>query len=334
VVLFTSVALWLWLHTRRDSKAAAAAFGVAIFLDLGVHFNSVLALVPFGMWELYRWRLDKGLSPKILAGVAGMFCGIAFSAQQIVMMHSIGLAPASWCAPTLHALVSILGDIFPQGLFMLATFALLVCLVGAVPKPMTDSERLCWFFLAIPLAGYVLAVVATNSFYNRYLIAILPGVAVAFACLVSRYLNKPASVAFLLLLAALSVGRQVRQARNPEGIEPLSAGKQHAHTREALAVEDTLVADGKTTIITEFGLTETTRYYSKRPNLYVMYGPDADPYYCKFASACRTLDEVKAQAREVAAFYPSDKLVTDLSQAGLQPTVRTTEPYVVYFSPR
>jgi hypothetical protein len=73
------------------------------------------------------------------------------------------------------------------------------------------------------LAGFVLAEAVTNAFYNRYLIAVLAGVAVGFACLVSRYLTRPAALAFLLFLAALATGRQVGQARHPEMIEPPSA---------------------------------------------------------------------------------------------------------------
>jgi hypothetical protein len=199
---------------------------------------------------------------------------------------------------------------------------------------MLDSERLCWFFLTIPFAGFLLAEAVTNAFYNRYVIALLPGVAVGFACVVSRYLIKPASVVLLLVIATLMVGRQMATARRPESIEPSSANTQ-APTREALAAEEKIVADGRKTIITHFLLLDAMRYYSKRPDLYAMFGPDSDPLFCKyFAGSCWNLDIAKTHAGEMAAIYPSNKLLSEMSDAGFQATVRMTEPPVVYFSPR
>jgi 4-amino-4-deoxy-L-arabinose transferase-like glycosyltransferase len=335
VVLFTAIALWLWLHTREDSKAAAAAFGVAIFAGVSVHFYSVLTMVPFVAWELYRWRPWQRLSSKLLAGVTGLLCALGISAQQIMIMHSVGVSPASWTAPSVPALVAVYSEFFRSGPFVLAAFVTLVCLLRAVAKPMADSERLCWLFLTIPIAGWVLAETVTHSFYNRYLIAILPGVAVAFACLVSRHLPQPASLAFLLFLAVLVTGRQIGNARKPEEIEPPSAPGEQLRTREALSAEDVLVRDGKKTIITTFSVVQALRYYSKRPELYLTYGPDEDPYFCQYlGDACWNLDLAKSHAKELAVIYPSDKFLSAMIQAGFQATVKMTSPTVIYFSPR
>jgi 4-amino-4-deoxy-L-arabinose transferase-like glycosyltransferase len=333
VVLFTAGALWLWLFTERDNKSAAVAFGVALFLAVTVQFTSVLAMVPFGLWESWHWRPWQKPSPKLLAGAAAVVCAVALCAPQ--MKQSAGWSAHSWCPPTFHALVTVFSEMFPTGLIVLAALAILVCLARASVKPMSDSERLCWFFLTIPFAGFILAEAVTNAFYNRYLIAMLPGVAVAFACLVWRHLTKPASVAFLLLLAGLAVGRQLGHTRHPDAIEPPSVPTMQLHTMEVLTAEDALVADGRQSIIVDFLVLKNARYYSKRPDLYVMYKSDSDPLYCKyFGSACWNTNLAATHAREAAAIYPTDILLTEMSRAGFRAIVKMTNPMVVYFSPR
>jgi hypothetical protein len=334
VVLFAAIALWLWLHTGENNRLAAVAFGVTVFLALMMHFQAVLLLVPFGLWVLSRWRPWRIPAPKLIAGATGMAAAFAVSFPQ--MRHSSEWAAFSWCPPSLHALSTVFGEIFPPGLLILAVFALLGCRFGTVGRSMKDAERLCWLFLTIPFAGYILAELVTHSFYNRYLITVLPGVAVAFACLASRYLTKPALIALLLFMMASMGHRQIGAAENAETIEPPSAWGQQNSTRQILAAEDALVADGRRVIITGFLLLDEAEYYSKRPELYAMYAlDDPNPLYCKyFGSACLSLDSIKSRVKEAAAVNPTDKLLSDMAQGGFQATVKMISPKVVYFSRR
>ncbi len=333
VVLFTSIALWLWLHTKTDSKPAALAFGVTMFLALTMQFNAVLALVPFGVWELFHWKPWKLPSWKLFAGVAATVCAFGLCLPQ--MKQASAWFVISWCPPSIPALVAVYGEIFPAGLIVLSGFAVLVCLVRSAGKPMGDAERVCWLFLLIPIAGFVVAEAVTNAFYNRYLIAILPGVAVAFACLVWRYLTRPATIAFLVVFGGGAALIQMAHAHNAEILEPPSAYGEQLHTREALAVEDALVADGKKIVITSFCHLKEMQYYSKRPELYAMFGPDSAPPFCKyFGSTCLNTDSLKAHAQEAVGFYPSTVLLGEMARAGFQITVRKTNPMIVYFSPR
>jgi hypothetical protein len=300
-----------------------------------MHFNGVLALVPFGLWELYRRRWHKP-SSKVLAGIAGMLCAFALCAPQMKSAAAWSKTSLSWCLPSVSALVAVYPRIFPYGLFVLTAFVLLVCLERTVTQPMDDSERFCWLFLTIPIAGYILAEAVTKNFFDRYVITILPGVAVAFACLVSRYLTRPASIALLLLLSGAVFWRQFGAARYPDTIEPLFGSEDQAHTRETLAAEGAIVADGKKFIITDFVLADEARYYSKHPELYVGYKSD-DTYltFCRyFPSTCWTPDSARLHAMEVASIYPSNILLDEMKHAGFQATVRMTSPMVVYFSPR
>jgi len=334
--LFMALALWLWIHTKQEGKGTALAFGAAIFAAVSMHFNSILIMVPFGFWEVYRWRPGRKPSAKFLAGVIGLATAIGLAAPQVRIMYSVGRLPASsWSAPSFAALVRVLSHMFPPGLFVLAVFVMLRCLMPSLAKPMADSEKLCWLFLLIPAAGFVLAEAVTNSFYSRYLIATMPGVVVGFGCLAARHLTRPASTVLLLLLSGIAVGRQFRDARGAEAIEPQSAADQQLHTRQALAVEDILMKDGRTTVLTEHTVVRALRYYSKHPELYVSYGPNDAAYFCLYlGEACWGLDKVKAHAGELASIYPSDTFLSAMLHSGYQARVKMTNPMVVYFSLR
>src|SRR5207247_6209757 len=154
------------------------------------------------------------------------------------------------------------------------------------------------------------------------------------ACLASRCLTKRAAFLFLVFATGAMVGRQMGAVRHPEAIEPPSGADQQLHTRETLAVENTLVADGKKIVVADLLLMDQARYYSKRPEMYVMYPHGNNPLHCKYYIACLGVDALAARAEEVAAIYPSTTLLNDLRAAGFQATVRMTNPMVVYFSRR
>ena len=335
-VLFTAVALWIWVHTSAHSKAGAAAFGAAIFAAVSMHFNSVLAMVPFGLWEVYRWRPWQRPSPKFVAGVIGLLCAVAIAARQVSIMSRVGPPSASsWSSPTVPALFNVLPQMFPAGLFLLAAVMILRCFMWGTGKPMANAEKVCWLFLTIPLAGFALAELVTKSFCDRYLITTLPGVAVGFACLVNRQLNRLAAIGLVLFLSVLAVGRQVRDLRSADKLEPPSAPFQQRETRQSLAVEDDLLKDGKRHVVAEHTVVRALQYYSKHPEMYVSYGPNDAPYFCQFlGDACWGPDMVKTHATEVASVYPTDSLLTMMTEAGFQTTIKRMKPLVVYFSPK
>jgi hypothetical protein len=336
VVLFTACALWVWLHTRAESKAAAAAFGALIFAAVSMHFNSVLAMVPFTLWEISRWKPWAKPSPKLLAGALGVLCAAGIAAQQVKVMSVVGPSSASsWSAPTLPGLVQVLSQMYPAGLFTLAVFAVLRCFMWGMAKPMADAEKLCWLFLTIPVAGFLLAEAVTRSFQSRYLITTVPGVAVGFACMAYRQLGRWASIAVLLLISLASLGRQYRDYRGAEDLEPPSAALQQLQTRQALALEDALLKDGKKHVIAQHTVVRALRYYSKHPEIYVAYGPDAAPYFCEYlGAACWGPEIIKAHASEIAGFYPTEKLLEMMTKAGFPTKFKRISPAVVYFLPR
>jgi hypothetical protein len=333
VVLFTAIALWLWLHTKEGSPAAAIVFGVSIFFAITVHFYGVLALAPFALWDLWHrqwWRP----SVKLSAGIAGMVAAISLCAQQV--QSGVHWAAQSWCPPSLRALVLVYTEIFPYGMFLLSAFIFLACFTRVRAFPMSESERCCWLFLTIPLAGFIVAKIGTNHFHNRYLITILPGVSVAFACFVSRHLAPSALMLLVFLTIGISGGHQLAYARHPESIEPPAAVGQQGYTRAALSAEGAILADGKTKIMAGFLLADEARYYSKHPEVYISYKLDDKlEYYCRAPSpTCWTSDTVKGHVQDLAVLYPSVVLLQEISRAGIQATIKMTDPMVVYLSPR
>ena len=103
------------------------------------------------------------------------------------------------------------------------------------------AESIGWLFLCIPLVGFALAEWKTNAYFSRYFICVLPGVAVAFACLLWRNLRnvRMVAVGIFILLAAWGVVKQGLVALYPESVEAVG-------TRQFLEVESTLRMDGKT----------------------------------------------------------------------------------------
>src|SRR5579885_3076331 len=67
VFRWSACSLWLWLHTRRDSKGAALAFGAAVFGSVTAHYYAVFCLIPYAAAALLEIR-EKGLPLKIIAG--------------------------------------------------------------------------------------------------------------------------------------------------------------------------------------------------------------------------------------------------------------------------
>jgi 4-amino-4-deoxy-L-arabinose transferase-like glycosyltransferase len=349
VTMFTAMALWVWLFAPPGNPLTAPAFGLAICLAVAMHFNAVLAIVPFAAWELLHWRPWKMPSAKLIAGCVGILLALAPSLQQ--MSHSAKWAKSFWCPPTLHGLTNILGEMFPSGLFFLCVFVLCVAVWGApiaaaiggpigriagtrnAPQPMSDSERLCWLFLTVPLAGFIVAKAVTNAYYDRYLISTLPGVAVALAAMIARNSNRLIATGLLVLLACSMIFKQVGTVRAADDVEPPSAQGQQRHTRETLDAEAMLLQDGKKYVITDFQLLDELQYYSKHANLYMMYRGDDLSMECEyFGDACFTEDAIEKRAAETAAIYPTSKLLADFRKAGYFARIVRTEPMMVYFS--
>ncbi|MFZ0794108.1 MAG: glycosyltransferase family 39 protein, partial [Candidatus Korobacteraceae bacterium] len=331
--MFASTALWLWLGARDKSKLSALLFGFVIFLAVAVHYYAVLCLVPYAAWEAWNWRGRHAPSSRLIAGfVAVLFAGALFSSQ-ILSMHRI-LSPASWSPATMASLAAIYDDFFPYALFPLIGIMILVALAGPGKKGgatvgMQPPEQLCWFFAFIPLAGYLLAKIGTNAFYNRYFIGLLPGIAVAFSCLLWRQLKSSRwiSLSALLLFVALGLGRQLDLVRHPTHVRPLARKSEPERINALLLLEET-IRPAKQSIVVPAGdlLSLEGPYYSKHPERYVFLVSDDAAvrntmHLGQFsAMPIWTLDGLRAHAKGTTLINPSEETVHTLERAGYKVT--------------
>lgn len=329
--MLVSMGLWLWLHSP-NTKSWAAVFGATIFLAFTVHFYSALCLLPYMLFDATRIKHTRFPSSKTIAGILGVMFGVAFCSRQILgfKQYSRGY----WAPPSLSALVEIFGEFFPFGLFI-GALALIWVAWTAKPRrfigqPMLPSERVGWFFLSIPIVGYVGAKFITNAFYNRYFIGMLSGLAVAFACsLWRRFGHRPSvSVGIVLIALACGVSTQIVTTLDPSKIDPPSADRESTRMKQMMSMEAALLKDGKKMIA--FRADDTlgleARYYSSHPGSYaLLLEPGMKVMGRINVNLARYtpmrfwgLDELRLHANETALVDPSEATLESIKAAGLQ----------------
>jgi Dolichyl-phosphate-mannose-protein mannosyltransferase len=342
--MLVAIELWLWVHTP-DQGWSPFLFGVTVFLAFNLHYYSALCLVPYAALEASRWQPWRAPSRKLFAGGLGLLCGVAELAYPILGARKV--SPGFWAPPSFGALREMFGEFFPFGVFVAAAVLIWITWTAAQEKvtlsSMLAGERVGWFFLLIPGVGYIAAKLVTNAFFNRYFIGILPGVAVAFSCALWRhYRHRPSvSAGIVVLMLLFGVGPQISATVHPSKIEPPSDGRAPARMKEVLAMESTLMRDGKTIIAlpADHILGVEARYYSKHPENYAFVVTPhlgvvgrvhlnlAHYHPMRFWN----LEELCAHARETALVDPSEDMLKAMTGAGFQiKSLATKEVKIVY----
>lgn len=337
--MLAAIALWLWIFTQEESKAAAVAFGAVFLIGVAVHYYFLLCLVPFAILALLERRI---FHPKVIAGAVGILCSLVMLYPQIAMSgHSVSVS-GSWAPPSLRKLQEVYLEFFPLAMLPLVLFVIGVIVFGRprerVVAPMSSAERVSWLFLAIPPAAYILALLVTNYFYNRFIIGTVPGIVVAATCLSWRYFREAlySSLALLVLFCGTGIYKQLSTLRHIDLIP--SFGQYQQQTRQMLALEDTLQRDGKRRFVVSSNLLFLEAwYYSKRPDLYWYLLPPGSPARnlsnlasLKFLST----EEIVANAEQTALIDPSSGLIKELEEKGVHLKMRVALPetpqYVFY----
>jgi hypothetical protein len=332
--MFAAVALWLWAFTKDDSKIAITAFGAVFFIGVPLHYYFFLCLAPFGILALAQRRI---FHPKVIAGAAGVICALAVLYPQISHSHAYGQSYGTWNQQSLPKLQLVYLEFFPDAVLPLVLTAVgLAVFCGPrehTVTPMSSGERVSWLFLVVPLVAYVVARLVTNSFYNRYLIGAVPGIAVAVTCLFWRHCRNSSylSLTLLVVFGGFGISQQIRTLRHIDHI-PATFGDHQERTRQMLAMEDTLEREGKRYFAVSWNLRFLEGwYYSKHPEQYEYFS--TDPFMLgKFGALRRVwVEDIVANARQTAVIAPEPPLLEALERAGLHPRVRFAEPlYVVY----
>jgi len=326
--MLAALALWIWSYDTKNRWPAAVAFGGVLLLALGTHYYAVLCLVPYAVLELANWKPGRP-SRKLAAGSIAVLSAIAILWTPIEAGRRF--YPANYLTrPSLEVLRTTFADLFPDSLLLLAIVMVWIALLAGKRRraplaPMQPAERLGWFFFLIPIAGYVLAQVA-HAFQLRYLIAALPGIAVAFSCWLWRHFQRAAHVSLgvLLILAGWGLAKQVSAVRHPES-------GYYSPVREINATETVWLNEGKR----YFVVSNPSRYlealyYSPRPDRYVYFFLDyAGQHEMRtlglyYPMHFWKLEDLKQHAPEVALIMPTSHIVGAVRQAGMQVDTRTS----------
>ena len=180
------------------------------------------------------------------------------------------------------------------------------------------------------------------------LLCVLPGVAVAFACLLWRNFRNNFRVALgiFLLLAGWGVWKQMTVVQHPESVEATGI-------REFLKVESMLRAEGKRYMVFSPPLIfSEAQYYSSHPDDCILLLPPGfdqqpdtlqsspDPYLPQrmllslsqyYPLQFWRLYNLKAYASEVALIDPSQDVLDALQQSGIQVQVRSAAPLKIVY---
>ncbi len=352
-IYFMFAALGFWVWTRTASKLRSAIFfGVALFLGVTMHYYAVMCLAPYALWEILRWKPWQRPSARLIAGFIGVVVPAALLSP-LIMSFSRKFSSGFWNRPSFAELRAIFPQLFPDALLLLVLIMLWIVVSekndeDTVVQPMEANEAIGWLFLAIPLAGFVLAELGTNAFFSRYFICVLPGVAVAFSCLLWRNFRKDyrVSLGVFLLLASWGVWKQMDVARNPQSVEATGI-------RDFLGIEGALRIEGKRYMVFSPPLIfSEAQYYSSHPNDCILLLPpdfdqpadslqsSPDPYLHQrlllnlsqfYPLQIWRLYNLKAYAPEVALIEPSADVLNALQRAGFKVEVHSSAPLKVVY---
>lgn len=346
--MLAALAVWVWNYDAMGRRAQAIMFGAVFFVGVCFHYYFPITLAPFFVWELLCWKPGRRPSLKLVAGIVGSLIPVALLSP-LILSFSRKFAGGYWNRPSFMELRAIFSQIFPDGLFLLALIVLWIALSRsehdgeALVEPMQPAEAIGWLFLGIPLAAFVVAVWKTNAFYSRYFIGVLPGVAVAFACLVWRHFRRvgQVSLGICVLLAAWGVGQQLTVVRHPDRVEATGI-------RPFLGIESALQLEGKRYFVFSGPLLFLeAQQYAAHPEQVVLLLPSdfshqaqsgPDPYLHQrlevnlsqyYPMKIWTIDDLQRHRADAALVDPDETAMRDLRQAGIQAESRFAEPIQV-----
>ncbi len=351
-IMFAALALWIWVWGEQSGKRSALLFGAVLSLAVCFHYYAALLLVPFLLFELLSWKPWQRPSTRLMAGTIGIVLP-ALLFLPLITSFSRQFSRGFWSRPSFSQLINTYSDIFEGGLIFLALIALWTVLVdrksGTIAVPaMPSGEVVGWLFLAIPLAGFLVAEMKTNAFAVRYFLAMVPGVAVAFAsCIWRQFRHVPlVSAGIFLLFASWGVAKEFHTARHPDSVET-------PETRQILAMEDILNSDGKRFFVFSdaFHFLEV-QYYSKHPEQCALLLPDdfdqplsshratPDPYMHQRVELLLSqysplriwrTDMLRTNAKQAILIDPTPKVLDAMQRAGLQVVEYAQKPVPIMY---
>jgi hypothetical protein len=333
--MLAAIALWLWVFTKAESKTAVVAFGAVFLIGTAIHYYFFLCLLPFGIMALTERRI---FHPKVLTATTGVIVSLAVLYPQIAKSLTFAHSVSPVWAPSIARLEFAYLEFVQNAVLPLVVIAIGALVFGnfrnRLATSMSAGERVSWLFLVAPMAAYLLGHLITHLFHDRYNIGAGPGMIVGATCLLWRRYreSRHLSLALLLAFAGSSVAGQLLTVRSIDHIRGESEDYQE-RTRQVLAVEDTLLREGKQHVVFAWDVEYLeTWYYSKHRVQYECITSEArwtikNYVPLQFVS----VEQVVANARQTALVAPTPALAEALERAGLHLKVRFSEPqYIAY----
>jgi len=334
--MFAAIALWLWVFTKAESKSAAVTFGAVFLIGVAVHYYFVLCLLPFGIMALAQRRIFHS---KVVAATAGVMLSLAILYLHIAKARAFSNSVSPIWAPSIARLLGAYREFLPNAILPFVVLALGLVIFGKsrnhLANSMSAGERVSWLFLVVPLAAYVLGHLVTHLFHDRYIIGAGPGIVVGATCLLWRYCRewKYLSAALLLAFGGYAITHQILTLRNIGHIQS-DSGDNQERTRQLLAIEDTLLREGKRHVVLSWDVEYLeTWYYSKHRAEYECFASEDRWTIKKYVPLeFVSVEEIVANAPETALITPSPDLAQALAQAGLHLKIRLAQPlYIVAY---
>lgn len=191
VLGFAAVAMVAWQRAAVSRWLAPGICGAALAAATSTHYYGVLAIVPLAVGELTRIAQRKRLDLRVVLALA---CGLLpLLVLRPLIAAGRAFAPTFWSPPqpdqligSYQLLLDPLAQLVLTALISAAVFAYLSTnlLESAGPATPTDPHSVpadelvvALGFIAIPLVGFAMSVVATGGFHERYVVTGVIGIA-------------------------------------------------------------------------------------------------------------------------------------------------------------
>ncbi len=340
----STLALWFWIlepdtWSGKSENIASLFFGLAIMLAVFAHYYGVLLILPFAA-EALRSRRERALmSFRLLCGFIGLGLALALQFPLIqAASHRRGIPFLG--TPSLRGLQEAYSEIMMYSSLVFVGVILLFSWAGSrtgkYVEKQSGDERLGWFFLGIPIGGYILAELATHAFWPRYFIPLLAGFGFACGCFLYRcYRSSPEAPLLILLLAVpLFLETALSHFRNAQ--TPIIS-KRNEESDFVDQMLPRFKQEGKTFVL--FPMRGRSyleaRYYAADPQMIrALRPPDLpvlplaqDPLEIRYFS----LEDLRRNARETALVTPSPELLSNVEKLGFRFHWRFTKPVAVVY---
>ena len=337
----SALALWFWTSepdaSTRRSTGMSISFGLAMMLAVFAHYYAVLLILPFAADELQSRKLRRIPSFTLLCGALGIGLALAIQSPFIRAASQFRKIPFGGI-PSFQNLqwtyVELLARLISVSVCMLLLFAWGSSRKVTFVEGQSRYERLGWFFLGIPLAGYVLAEFVTHAFRPRYFISVLAGLGLAFGCSLYRWNRGTAWALLTLLVAGLLFAEtsvsHFRYARTPV-VSRRAEDSDFADTMLPRFRKDKKLYVLVPTLMSYV----EARYYAPNPQMirvllppnYPLWFISQNPIGIRYFS----MADLRRYGRETAFVAPSPDLLSTLDKLGFHIRWRMTQPEAVVY---